>query len=160
MKVFPTPWLLADEIEGTPSIWTGMVCRCIAVLFRIGRNCLRLEHDCASLPCLRCCACCWRCTCCFWLQTADTPTAVAVQAVSASILTSSTGDIIEWQDRSNAGIWTSVAVDASGRYMAAAQSGGLLWYSQDKGVNWAAIANSGSRNWVSLKQHMHGSACC
>uniref|UniRef100_A0A383VZZ0 Tyrosine-protein kinase ephrin type A/B receptor-like domain-containing protein n=1 Tax=Tetradesmus obliquus TaxID=3088 RepID=A0A383VZZ0_TETOB len=89
-----------------------------------------------------------------------TPTAVAVQAVSASILTSSTGDIIEWQDRSNAGIWTSVAVDASGRYMAAAQSGGLLWYSQDKGVNWTAIANSGSRNWVSLKQHMHGSACC
>ncbi|WIA30689.1 hypothetical protein OEZ86_000761 [Tetradesmus obliquus] len=78
-----------------------------------------------------------------------TPTAVAVQAVSASILTSSTGDIIEWQDRSNAGIWTSVAVDASGRYMAAAQSGGLLWYSQDKGVNWAAIANS-SRNWVHL----------
>jgi hypothetical protein len=80
----------------------------------------------------------------------DTITAVAVQAVSANIYTSSTGDAALWQERSYPGSWSAVAVDASGMYMAAARSSGLIWYSQDKGATWTAIANSGSRNWVSI----------
>lgn len=98
----------------------------------------------------------------FAASSADTPTAVAVQAVSANIYTSSTGDATVWQDRSYAGSWSSVVVDASGKYMAAARSSGQIWYSQDKGATWTAIANSGSRNWVSVHEHqqqrmlMHG----
>jgi hypothetical protein len=83
---------------------------------------------------------------------ADTMTAVAVQAASANIYTSSTGDAALWEDRSYPGSCSAVAVDASGKYMAAARSSGLIWYSQDKGATWTAIANSGTRNWVSISR--------
>ena len=45
-----------------------------------------------------------------------------------------------WNEYNIAGVWTSVAVSASGKYMFACWNGIGLYYSNDFGVNWAGTA--------------------
>jgi hypothetical protein len=65
------------------------------------------------------------------LQLADALTAIAAQNSYASIHAAS-GDLAAWSDRGNFGVFSSVAVDQTGYYMAAAHANGEIKYSTGK----------------------------